>query len=220
MAETPGGHRGHDLGPKTGVSAGALPFSRIWAFCLVSGPQRGLPQPRRPGRPQHRMTARGRGKRGPTHGSERDSIRAQTKTAGKRPWKNNQAVPRAPHTEATPPREAGHRAIRSKKDFPQQKLRRLPVRLGAVELPRREGSEDRRRRRRLPSEDRLGDLAGLPQAPRRCGARPEAIWAARDRKLAAAREARAARRAEARHHNEPKELLTPEKEMPIDEAGR
>ena len=33
--------------------------------------------------------------------------------------------------------------------------------------------------------------------------RAEAIWAARDAKLAAARLARAARRAEARRHNEP-----------------
>ena len=45
--------------------------------------------------------------------------------------------------------------------------------------------------------------------------RAEAIWAARDAKLAAAREARAARRAEARRHNEPKDLLTPGKEMPM-----
>lgn len=45
--------------------------------------------------------------------------------------------------------------------------------------------------------------------------RAEAIWAERDRKLAAAREARAARRAEARLGNQRKELLTTGKELPM-----
>ncbi|MBM4036221.1 MAG: transposase [Planctomycetes bacterium] len=45
--------------------------------------------------------------------------------------------------------------------------------------------------------------------------RAEAICAERDRKLAAAREARAARRAQARLGTEPKELLTTRKETPM-----
>ena len=45
--------------------------------------------------------------------------------------------------------------------------------------------------------------------------RAEAIWAERDPKLAAAREARAARRAEARRPNEPQELLTTSKDTPM-----
>jgi len=45
--------------------------------------------------------------------------------------------------------------------------------------------------------------------------RTEAIWTERDRKLAAAREARAARRAQARLGTEPKELLTTRKETPM-----
>jgi len=45
--------------------------------------------------------------------------------------------------------------------------------------------------------------------------RAEAIWADRDRKLAAAREARAARRAQARLGTEPKEPLTTRKETPM-----
>jgi len=45
--------------------------------------------------------------------------------------------------------------------------------------------------------------------------RAEAIWAERDRKLAAAREARAARRAQARLGTEPRELLTTRKETPM-----
>jgi putative transposase len=45
--------------------------------------------------------------------------------------------------------------------------------------------------------------------------RAETIWAERDRKLAAAREARAARRAQARLDTEPKELLTNREETPM-----
>jgi len=45
--------------------------------------------------------------------------------------------------------------------------------------------------------------------------RAETIWAERDRKLAAAREARAARRAEARHRSDPQELLTNGEETPM-----
>jgi putative transposase len=45
--------------------------------------------------------------------------------------------------------------------------------------------------------------------------RAESIWAERDRKLAAAREARAARRAEARRREDPQELLTTRKETPM-----
>ena len=63
--------------------------------------------------------------------------------------------------------------------------------------------------------NRLHSAIGYVAALDKLEGRAEAIWAERDRKLAAARETRAARRAEARLCTEHKELLTSRKELPM-----